>query len=128
MSSSIFSYVTGHLCIFLCQVTFKSPPHFFMEKTFKKLSFFNGNCFFFFSLTCLRYDKKLSCPVACGGLPAPGVEHSYSALAGRFLSTVPQGSPSNPLILSHLQFHVNFSITFSSYKILVEILVEFTLN
>ena len=34
----------------------------------------------------------LSCPMACGNLPGPGIEPVLSALAGRFLTNGPPGS------------------------------------
>ena len=34
-----------------------------------------------------------SCPMACGDLPGPGIEPVLSALAGRFLTNGPPGSP-----------------------------------
>ena len=37
----------------------------------------------------------LSCSVACGNLPGPGMEPMSPALAGRFLSTVPPGKSLN---------------------------------
>ena len=33
----------------------------------------------------------LSCSAACGTLPGPGLEPMFPPLAGRFLTTVPQG-------------------------------------
>ena len=43
------------------------------------------------SMGSVAVAQRLSCPEACWNVPGPGIEPGSPALAGRFLTTGPQG-------------------------------------